>query len=1098
MTSSRKETTLSSTLSFKQRQEEAIKRKDVAARLEQQEQLEHKRREQRAREKILKQQRRKLVNRLELRPRDQKSLVQLIDIAYELEDYHSAVALIKRIQGYFPEQRNPQQYIRLARCSMRRWRKDGQGSDLLIAEDAYGRALQDPAELMKPLANPIHFFEYVGVLIRSRGKNNSNRHQVALELLGAMVSRWADEYGVIMICQYLMAQILVVRGDLEEAYKLYQQRLLLCPRLLEPLEEFKSVDCMVTVTVTMVSILVQLEAAAIQKKLGMTKHFIGMLSEAYSRQERGGPIELTDGTAVDICFGHSNFRTWVSSPSTFSKLHALFRSQGNVAAAAEMAEIATDLYSQHHLKGHMAATSLSLSNKSQLCTYLLDQAECLAELAVFEGDSGAESRAHYAYNLLKTDVVVCGRASRCCLVDKEENAELLAAALAVKKAVGLVSRILRRKVAVRRKLARIALNAQATILNAAIRMALVRNRLAPELLSVTSTSRIGSTVCYFRKCLWKSGQLSLSQWVEFWDTSVNIIQRCLWRWYIRKLHTRQIRGVNALKRLWKGQAIRRRLRDALELVQAELEDGEECGSGQHGFFFDTVAVHRVSSAVTVVTSHQNNETSVVGEEEGNIDLEVEFVQDDLSESGDFRQEDAVSPLRGHCEASSSASQKSHTPERTGSQQLRRSLVGSRSESSLLTKRGTFLNEEMNDVREHCLKLKPRSERLSPNKFTSEMGSQVRAMASWYNESLGSLSASFSQKSTSRKTSVPISSALLTQGELEEYVKKSVETGEDVVSLVSLKSVHDDPAMRWVPFSLLPNPAIARILTCTVLVITSPSFSVHDSQRIVYICKRFPHLWANLRSLFVYGTSLRRGRGLTNMLSLGFVNMHTLSLGHLGLTSNFGDFLGDMLADSHPHKKRSTPSSLTKLYIEDEKSFGDAGMTFLAKKLQYNTSLRVISIRNCSLTKKSSNAISRYVGVSSHLEVLNVNDNSFTPACCRQFLRVVANKGVKGNFTALHCTGNRPKLSHDEVVSILREGMSLRVNVISGEVDTGGAGFLEEVKLEKEVLERQQIDMEQDKLSTVKKYLSEVKTIGNVEDWERISMVGIKAQKALYL
>ena len=138
-----------------------------------------------------------------------------------------------------------------------------------------------------------------------------------------------------------------------------------------------------------------------------------------------------------------------------------------------------------------------------------------------------------------------------------------------------------------------------------------------------------------------------------------------------------------------------------------------------------------------------------------------------------------------------------------SQQLRRSLVGSRSESSLLTKRGTFLNEEMNDVREHCLKLKPRSERLSPNKFTSEMGSQVRAMASWYNESLGSLSASFSQKSTSRKTSVPISSALLTQGELEEYVKKSVETGEDVVSLVSLKSVHDDPAMRGYPLACCP-------------------------------------------------------------------------------------------------------------------------------------------------------------------------------------------------------------------------------------------------------------------------------------------------------
>ena len=1091
-------------LSFKQRQQLSSQEKDVAMRLEQQEQLVQQRKEQRAREKELKQKRRKLVNRLEQRPRDQKALVQLIDIAYELEDYYSAVTLIKRIQGYFPEQKNPEQYMRLARCSMRRWRKDGQSSDLMLAKDAYGKALQDPAELMKPLANPMHFLEYVGVLMRSTDSSNNHQHHVAMDLLGAMVSRWADEYGVMMICQYLMAQILVIRGNLDEAYKLYQQRLLLCPRLLEPLEDFQEKDGVVSVTVAMVSILIQVEAAAVQKKLGMTKHFVGMLAEAYSRQERGGPIELADSYKVDICFGHSSFKSWVSSPITFNKLHSMFYSLGNVAAAAEMAEIATELYSQHHLSKCVSAMSLPRPHKVQLCAYLLDRAECLAELAVFEGEGGAEACAHYAYNLLKTDVVVCGRASRCCLGNKKENVELFAAALSVKKAVALVSRILRRKVAVRRKLARLALGVQATVINAAVRMALVRNRLAPDLLSVTSMSRIGPAVRYFQKCLWKSGQHSLAQWVDFWDTSVNIIQRCMWRWYIWKLHSRQIRGVNVLKRLWRGQVVRRQLRDALEVVQEELEDGEECGSGQHGFYFDTVSVHRVSAAVVVVTSHQNNETSLNVEEgtDFGIDHFIDDV-DNFSESGDFdNNEDLLTPLRSQSKVSSSLKQKSLTPELTSSTftEARPPLVGSRSESSLLTKKGKFLHEEKESVQEHSLKMKPRSERLSPSKFTNEVGSQVRAMASWYNESLGSHSASFSQKSTSHthKKSVPISSALLTQEELEAYVKSATETGEDVVSLVSLKSVQDDPAMRWVPFCVLPNPAIARVLTCTVLVITSPSFSVYDSQRIVYMCKRFPHLWANLRSLFVYGTSLRRGHGLTNMLSLGFVNMHTLSLGHLGLNSSFGEFLGDLLADSHPKKKRCTPSSLTKLYIEDEKSLGDTGISLLVKKLQYNTSLRVLSVRNCHLTKKSSNAIARYVGVSSSLEVLNVNDNCFSLACCRQFLTTVANKGVKGNFSALHCTGNHPKLSHDEVVSMLREGMSLRVNVISGEVDTGGAGFLEEVKLEKEMLDKQNLDVEQDKLNTVKKYISEVKTFGSVADWEKVSMVGIKAQKALYL
>ena len=48
------------------------------------------------RERELKIKRRKLVNRLEMRPRDQKSLMQLVDIAYELEDYFSVCTLIKR------------------------------------------------------------------------------------------------------------------------------------------------------------------------------------------------------------------------------------------------------------------------------------------------------------------------------------------------------------------------------------------------------------------------------------------------------------------------------------------------------------------------------------------------------------------------------------------------------------------------------------------------------------------------------------------------------------------------------------------------------------------------------------------------------------------------------------------------------------------------------------------------------------------------------------------------------------------------------------------------------------------------------------------
>lgn len=1045
------------------------------------------------RERELKIKRRKLVNRLEMRPRDQKSLMQLVDIAYELEDYFSVCTLIKRAQKLHPEERNTAQYMRLGRCSMRRWSKDGDYSDIVTAVEAYGRALNDPVELMRPLANPLVFLEYVGVLIRCRQLDDNHPdvpdardlgcHQVAIDLLGAMLSRWSDNYGIMMMCQYLMAQILCAKGDYSGAYKIYQDSLLLGPMLMQPLDEFMTKDAVITTSVRMVSILIQMEAAVIQKKLGMFKVCVGMMSEAFMRQERNGPFDLSDGTSIDIRFGHTKFQDWVASPETFSKLGNLFRKQGNIAAAADMAGVAADLVSKEIQRGNYGQTGVPRSELKRLCAYMLDRGEALAELSVFGGDNGAEVCAHYAYNMLKIDVVVTGRAARCVLAGNPANEALIQASKDVGKAVALVSRILRFKVSVRRKQARIALNEFATIINATIRMALVRNRHAADLLSTAPTNRIGHTITYFRKCLWKSGRAALEEWVEFWNTSVNIIQRGLWRWYIRKQQSRQIRGVNVLKRMWRGQMVRRALRDKIEAVQEELEDGLECGTGQYGFFFDTVSTHRMSAAVTVLTGHQNVYHNRVQEEQERSleesggswdDSLVDQVVDDFEESGDGA---GLSPPPGMAKSS-------HTPtvERTGGEEESKNLFSSKSESSILTKKGKFLPSEVEDEEGHSLRMKPRG-------FYG--GVQPSSSAS-----LHGLHGHSSSAILSHKTSIPISSALVSQGDLESHVEVSHVSGEDVLSLVSLRSVRDDPAMRWIPFAILPNPAIARLLTCTALIITSPSFCFHDIQRIVYMCKRFPHLWANIRSLFVYGTSLNRGRGLSNLLNLGFVNMHTLSIGQLGINSTFGTLLGDLLADQKKQKK--TPPSLTKLYIEDEASFGDNGMVNLVKRLQFNSSLRILSVRNCKLTKKSSNDIARYVGISGSLEILNVNDNLFNETCCRQFLRAIANKGAKGNFASLHCTGNQPALSHDKVVSILKEGMNLNVNVISGEIDTGGAGFRAELTLQKEFKAEKGIDLETQKMKSVHDHLEEITKFGTIEDWEKVSKAGIKAAKALYL
>ena len=81
---------------------------------------------------------------------------------------------------------------------------------------------------------------------------------------------------------------------------------------------------------------------------------------------------------------------------------------------------------------------------------------------------------------------------------------------------------------------------------------------------------------------------------------------------------------------------------------------------------------------------------------------------------------------------------------------------------------------------------------------------------------------------------------------------------------------------------------------------------------------------------------------------------------------------------------------------------------------------------------------------------------------------------------------------------MKEGMNLNVNVISGEIDTGGAGFRAELTLQKEFKAEKGIDLETQKMKSVHDHLEEITKFGTIEDWEKVSKAGIKAAKALYL
>ena len=79
--------------------------------------------------------------------------------------------------------------------------------------------------------------------------------------------------------------------------------------------------------------------------------------------------------------------------------------------------------------------------------------------------------------------------------------------------------------------------------------------------------------------------------------------------------------------------------------------------------------------------------------------------------------------------------------------------------------------------------------------------------------------------------------------------------EDIISFISLHSVINDPTKQWVPFGILPESEIRRIIQCTVLVITSPSFSLTDIKRLCREAKNAPEVdyaWCILLIIFSCG------------------------------------------------------------------------------------------------------------------------------------------------------------------------------------------------------------------------------------------------------
>jgi len=298
-----------------------------------------------------------------------------------------------------------------------------------------------------------------------------------------------------------------------------------------------------------------------------------------------------------------------------------------------------------------------------------------------------------------------------------------------------------------------------------------------------------------------------------------------------------------------------------------------------------------------------------------------------------------------------------------------------------------------------------------------------------------------------------------QEELEAHVQSCHSLGEDVPCLLSIRSVLDDSTVRWVPFCLLPDDGVRRLLTATALMLTAQSFDVMDCMRVVYVVRMRQRqfedegIWQSLRSVFIQGTRMGpKGFGL--IASLGLRHLHTLSLSGIGLRPALGLELGKMLADVLPG---DGGCAISKLYIESEPQFGNKGVVALSRYLQFNTSLRILSLRDCGLGRDCVPALANFLSLSTHLEVLHLSDNKFRLYDCRVLVRSVANKGLKGAFRSLYLQGS--PVSHAELEHIYTEGLALGVAIVTpigfrkellGELAVSGGGGDVEQRKQREV------------------------------------------------
>ena len=930
----------------------------------------------------------KLAKRLEQRSYDVRAMAKLIDAAYERQHYLIAADSIKKalMLGGF----NGLLYQRLAKCYFRAFstsRKAFPDANLQMALDAYKAAMRDPK--IRRGETPVPYFEVLSIFVLL------GQYQAALDVLGAVTTFYKSQTSWIIIAQYNIAQILVLLGKLTEAEQIYRE-LMLTPTVVsvDP-----GPDNIVFVSTSLTNIYITLEMSLLLRRQNASKLSDDLLQETWGRVEKYGDVIC--GGQRDLRVGKLSVAQWLNDADTYNSLGYIFLSNYNSAMAAEMFGKAAQM-----LQTEMETSYYDREKLDRYVEALLQRADVLTRCGAFDL---AEESACKAFQVAPKDPVVVCRAANCCRIVNAKNNNLLVAADHMRQHFRRIAYVFYEALRKRHRRQRLHENLCATKINSVIRMILSRNRTVGLRLGSVSSGQIGVLVRSLRWGLLRTGRQQLEDWLEIWNMSSRAIQMCVRRHERRRRQVMQSRGTMILQSLFRGQRLRRSLR----------------------FYFTTLKMAEVSSSTK---DDINNRSVATPHSHSHSYLSTSRLIEPESVPSIYIKEEKFH--RGVC---------------CGSTFSDAGDGGYKAEGTLNALDNIFAESK-------SMGLKP-SQICSADAGASSAIQQSMPSAGTVGDKLSIISIRSAKQHSDC-----------------QWVPFGIVSDEDVLTMLSCRalaiaspSFRICDCMRLIRLLLLPTTSstssTAETATITLAtLLNGPEVGTQQESKyepLKSLSDHRPHSgrqrstmstntqrdnhnqtrWMNIRSLIVGRTSMGP-LGLLKLLKLGITHLESLAINGVGMRGVFGEIIGKAFIplDFHHLTKNSrygylaaatsTSTTIMKIFIEEEPKFGDSGFTELVKYLQYCPSLRVLVVRRCMLSSKSTKAAARLVSVGPSLEDVVLNGNRFSSRDCRLMLTSVANRGARGRLQRVSVEDQDPPLSKNDVLELYQLGCKLSVRVES--------------------------------------------------------------------